>query len=323
MSCTPTQRCPTLPTMSRSVAGLLALVAVVGCECDDDGRTGTRADAGTIAGGMDSSIPVGTSDGSVPGRDAGKAVCGPDTDFDAGQARGREDCDSGPAPGCVCETAGETAPCLLGRQMTCTSRGEFGNAWGPCLGSCFSSGSWVLDNTSPCFITYGGSSDTYAVSTIPDGMGGAACPDVGSMPPPPAPGEDWSPNRLTVDCEGRFELCYVIKAGDAQAPSPSDCVLTSVCTEAWYMERNVTQEFPPLPSWSSSDPACARRFQDTGGYGEMTVFGTTLDCEVIDDDLGSPLVFNRVSYCPSCCNDDSCTDGFDCSACRTGGSGSF
>jgi hypothetical protein len=116
----------------------------------------------------------------------------------------------------------------------------------------------------------------YAVSTYLDGQNRAQCPTLSaSQPPPPRPqaGTNFSPNFLTVDCTGQFELCYVIRAGDATRPSPSDCVVARTCTMAWYPEANQRRELPPLPAWTGSDPTCARRFVDGGGYGEMTVRG--------------------------------------------------
>jgi hypothetical protein len=223
-------------------------------------------------------------------------------------------------PGCECTEVGSTQPCRTGRMITCESRGEFGGEWGPCLGSCFSAGRWEIDNLSPCFITYS-TGATHAVSTVIRG-GAAACPMVADTPPPPTPAEDWSQNRLTVDCEGQFELCYTLKAGDFESPSPSDCILTEVCVSGWYAVPNVTQELDPLAAWTGSDPACAAQFATSGGYGEMSVRGTTIDCETIDDGTGERYVFNRVNYCPLCCNTGECS-GAMCDACMMGGSGGF
>lgn len=290
----------------------------------DTGR-GTGRDGGP-GGGGDGGGTGFDAGGPRPGVDSGSTdagptmLCGPDASIDAGPVTAPGDCTSGPAPGCECGTVGETQPCLAGRMITCNAFGEFGGKWGPCLGDCFSTGTWAIDNLSPCFITYGGG-QTWAVSTVIR-SGSAACPDPGTMPPPTRPAEDWSTNRLTVDCEGQFRLCYTLRAGNADTPSDSDCVVAEVCTEGWYAERNVTQELSPLESWVGSDPTCAGQFASSGGYGEMSVVGTTIDCEVIDDDLGGRHVFNRVRYCPLCCSDGSCS-GAECDRCMMGGSGSF
>ena len=113
-----------------------------------------------------------------------------------------------------------------------------------------------------------------------------------------------------------------IKAGDAEAPAATDCIVGQSCTTAYYAEPNVAQDLPPLGPWLSTDPACARQFAATGGYGEMTVVGVTLDCQQIGAP-NHPYVFSRAPYCPLCCSDGSCTDGFDCAACTSGGSGGF
>lgn len=248
--------------------------------------------------------------------------------------------------GCRCETVGERAPCWPGLRVNrgrgicrdgtteCLPFDEFTGAWGPCEGyvlptegatlgpeacRCFSQGRWEIDNLSPCFITYG-SGQVYAVSTTVVG-GAAMCPSVPSTPPPPVPPGNWSTDRLTVDCEGRFELCYTLRAGDFEAPSDTDCVLAETCVETWYAERDVTQELPPLPSWTSSDTACARQFRDSGGYGEMSVRGLSVECDAIDDGAGGRYVFNRVNYCPLSCN--TMPDAPGCERCMMGGSGTF
>ena len=213
---------------------------------------------------------------------------------------------------------------------------EFYGRWGPCEGyvlpvegatrgpeacNCFSAGTWAIDNLSPCFITYG-TGAIYAVSTFIDAAGDIQCPtSISPTPPPrPEPGQPWSTDRLTVDCAGQFRLCYTIKAGNSEAPSPSDCTLAQSCTEAWYPTAGDTVELPPLPSWSSTDPTCAARFEDSGGYGEMSVEGTSIECEPIDD-MGIPYVFNRVRYCPSICNEMPTLA--ECRDCMSGGSGMF
>lgn len=261
---------------------------------------------------------------------------------------GSPDCpDDKNREGCRCDPIGETAPCWPGLRRnrgrgqcrdgmtTCEPYDEFTGRWGACVGyvlptegatrgpaacECFSQGRWKIDNVSPCFITYGGG-EVYAVSTFIGGGGNSRCPnDPGGPPPMPEPGRDWSTNSLTVDCAGEFHLCFAVKAGDAMAPSPSDCTLAEVCTEGWYPEANVETTFPPLPSWSSSDSACAERFVDEGGYGEMTVEGTSIECDEIAD--GSErYVFNRVPYCPLRCNEMPSLP--ECMSCRMGGSGSF
>jgi hypothetical protein len=262
---------------------------------------------------------------------------------------GTPDCpDDRAREGCRCDNPGDTAACWPGPRRnrmrgicrdgvsTCMPRDEFGGQWGPCVGAvlpvegvtlgpsaceCFSMGRWEIDNLMPCFIDYGGGT-MYAVSTFTSGASGMCPTDVSSTPPPsPQPGTVWSNDRLTVDCAGRFMLCYSLRAGDAMAPAPTDCVVTRQCVETWYPEAGAVQELPPLPSWSSSESACATQFATTGGYGEMSVRGVSVECDDISDGSGGEYVFNRIPYCPLRCSET--PDAPECERCAAGGSGSF
>ena len=100
------------------------------------------------------------------------------------------------------------------------------------------------------------------------------------------------------------------------APQPSDCVMARMCTSAWYPNAGARVTLPPLPAWTASDNACVRRFYNTGGYGEMTVVGVSVECDTVEEQ-----VFNRVNYCPLTCSQNPQAPG--CEQCMNGGSGSF
>lgn len=70
----------------------------------------------------------------------------------------------------------------------------------------------------------------------------------------------------------------------------------------------------------STDAACARRFVDHGGYGEMSVTGQSSECQHIDDG-GQPYVFNRVTYRPTRCSMSPSLP--ECVHCGNGGAGMF
>lgn len=243
--------------------------------------------------------------------------------------------------GCPCTTVGEQRACWPGLRQnrnlgicrdgvtTCMRVGELNQAWGACEGyvlptsgatggseacKCFSEGRWALDNLVPCFYTSGGEDIGAASSVIEGGM-----PKCQSMSKPlKAPSQPWSPNNLTVDCVGRWKLCYTLKAGDGANPQPSDCVVASVCSEGDYIEAKKTQALPQLPSWATTTQAaidCAKKFKQSGGYGEMSVDGTTVTCDKVQK------VFNRVKYCPLSCNTDPTQP--ECKNCGSGGGGSF
>jgi hypothetical protein len=253
-------------------------------------------------------------------------------------------------PGCACETVGEKTACWTGLRAnrklgickdgvtTCTQLSETVRGWGPCEGQvlpnagstegaaackCFSAGQWKIDNVAPCTVPYPGGS-SYLVSTIVDPKTGKAeCPDIapGSLPPPSKPISDWSTSSLKVDCAGQYNLCFELKAGDAENPSASDCTLTKVCVDAEYTRENVEQKLPNLPSWVSTNTTCAQRWRTVGGYAEMSVKGLSVRCDAIDDGKGNPYVFTRLSYCPEKC---AITPSLpECAKCKAGGNGSF
>lgn len=242
--------------------------------------------------------------------------------------------------GCPCAKPGEQATCWPGMRKhrglgictdgttTCTQQ-EVGSVWGPCEGyvlpvpgatmgaeacQCFSGGRWALDNLVPCFYTYNGEDIGAASSVMMAGK--PTC--ISMMKPLTKPTQPWSPNTLTVDCVGRWKLCYTLKAGDAKNPLPNDCTVAQTCTEGDYTMKGMAQALPTLPSWATTTPqqiACAKQFKTSGGYGEMSVDGLTQLCESVKK------VFNRVQYCPLSCNDTPNTP--ECMKCRPDGSGGF
>lgn len=254
---------------------------------------------------------------------------------------GTPDCpDDKNRQGCPCKKPGETAPCWPGLRknrnlgqckdgVTTCGGDEILHTWGPCVGyvlpveggagkaacGCFSAGQWKLDNLSPCFYNDGKAG---AASTVINN-GKIEC--YSQSPPLKVPPTPWSPNTVNVDCAGRFKLCYALKAGKADMPQPGDCELVKVCVEADYRTVDQPQTFPPLPAWkadSASQISCAQAFIATGGYGEMSVDGTSVLCDKV-----GPKVFNRVQYCPLKCNDPANKDLPECKNCRPDGSGGF
>lgn len=245
-------------------------------------------------------------------------------------------------PGCPCTTQGETKPCWPGYRRhrnhgncadgmtTCDFEGETNLVWGECMGytgidpntreplgttgkaacGCFSAGRWEITNLSPCFVSDGSGNLVFAKNTSSAGVCDSTQP----------PSQPWSTNFVTVDCTGRFRLCFSIKALSAPMAaknSASDCVVQEVCTEDYYGTVNARQEFPPLPGWitDSTTLACAQAFYDNGGYAEMSVDGQSDECEEVNK------IFNTVDYCPFECNTNPNLPG--CANCGNGGSGQF
>ncbi len=334
---------------STAVLTLTALssAAFVVVACSSAPKSSFEDDAGGGAlGGFDGSLSNAKPDsGDLYANDPPPKYC-----VLAGQSTppmptGTEGCPSDKnKPGCACSTLGDEAACWTGLRINrnlgqckdgktkCVLLGENTKGWGPCEGEvlpsvgqtgkaackCFSAGQWKIANNSPCFINYG-AGGRHAVSTVE----GKGCPDVPNTPPPTKPTSDWSTNTLTVDCAGRFELCFELKAGNVKDPKPTDCSLAKVCVKGDYPKENVEQDFPPLPAWVGSSSACAEQFSTTGGYGEMSVLGESVLCDKVDDGAGKPRVFQRNGYCPSKCSNGANPNDPECKNCAAGGSGQF
>ena len=242
--------------------------------------------------------------------------------------------------GCPCPNLGKSAPCWPGLRAnrnlgscmdgttTCQSMGEVGQGWGPCMNyvlpspgatsgkeacKCFSGGKWVLDDLTPClYDSGGGAGSAGATSAVESGKMVVSCMQMqGMLTTPNGP---WSQDTVTADCAGHFKLCYTLKAGDGMHPSPNDCIVGQSCVEADYTTVNAPQAFPALPAWVSKDTACAQKFAQSG-YGEMSVDGESQLCDQVK------RVFNRVTYCPSSCQQTPMDP--KCLACMQGGGGNF
>ncbi len=237
--------------------------------------------------------------------------------------------------GCPCPSVGATAACWPGLRInrslgdckdgttTCANTGEFGPTWGPCMGAvlptpgatsgaaackCFSHGLWNVENVSPCMVG-NGTTTTMAWSTTPPATDGGMPGCTGTQPTSGI----WSHDDVTADCSGHFKLCFTIKAFSVTTPSPtpqaSDCVVSQSCATDDYITPNIAQAWPDLPFWvaPASASSCVMQFATTGGYGEMSVSGETVTCDMIPQH-----VFQTVTYCaPNATN------------CSSGGGGQF
>ncbi|RPI59896.1 MAG: hypothetical protein EHM50_08370 [Lysobacterales bacterium] len=322
---------------------------------NDGTASDSDAGAGRTDGGTRSAQDGGSkaSDSGIVGRDASFSaddpparICGPD----GGERPGPEPGGAAECPadknleGCPCPTVGESAACWPGKRVN-RERGlcrdgtarcvatDAGSRWSACEGyvlpsdasvgsaacKCFSTGRWRLSNLAPCVYS-APSGNVYVYSSVPIEPGRFDCGS-GVTEPPAVPSASWSDSTLRVDCSGQFRLCYTIKAGHVAAPNPDDCTLMQHCEDVWYEQAGADQMLQPLPGWVASDLECSRRFEQVGGYGEMSVRGTSIDCEPIDDGAGEPYVFYRTAYCPPTCV--SSPDAPGCEFCGVSGSGMF
>jgi hypothetical protein len=293
---------------------------------------------------LDANLPVETDGDDFFIDDPAPAMCGPNGKrTEAAQAKNETiNCpEDKNRRGCPCEHPGEKAACWPGKRVnrnhgrckdgttTCRMDTEFDARWGPCEGyvlpdenategadacRCFSSGQWVLSNLVPCIFT-DDDANVRVTSSIPDADKGFRCLSETE------PSTDWTSSTLTAECAGQFQLCYTLKAGNADHPQPDDCMLMRLCIDTWYPEAGKQQKLQNLPGWASEDSKCSKRFVEQGGYGEMSVLGLSSECDAVDDGHGDPHVFKRTRYCSTRCamtpNDP------DCKVCGTGGSGQF
>lgn len=239
--------------------------------------------------------------------------------------------------GCPCSNVGATAPCWPGYRKNrnrgqcrdgtavCQASGEIDAKWSGCQGFvlptpgattgaeaclCFTSGSWDIDNLSPCFLYDENKKVVQATSK---------CPSGNFTLPAPKPVDPWSKSTLKVDCAGKFKLCYALRAGDPESPKATDCTIQKQCIDVVYEKANIAQALPVLDSWATDTPeenACAATFAAVGGYGEMSVIGESVECDQIPD-----KVFNVVKYCPLACSKDATLPG--CDKCKAGQGGTF
>lgn len=273
-------------------------------------------------------------------------MCGQDGTMQAATAPGgtMECPDDKNREGCPCSQKDMSVACWPGKRInrnhgqckdgktTCVSSAEFGLRWGPCEGyvlpnpdagagpaacRCFSTGTWKLSNLAPCIFRGGA---TYLYSSKLTSAGQIDC-GTNVPEPPPAPPGSWTDDSLTVDCGGQFKLCYTIKAGNVDSPKADDCVVMQSCIDVWYPQAGMEQKLPDLPSWTSANTACSAKFDQGGGYGEMSVIGKSIECDAVDDGAGHPYVFHRTDYCPPSCQMTPNAPG--CAGCQTGGSGMF
>ncbi len=124
--------------------------------------------------------------------------------------------------------------------------------------------------------------------------------------PQPVPAMPWSNVSISSRCQGSGQICITMKAGNVKSPSADDCVLTSRCTSFDYTTPGQSMDVAPLGAWVAESSECASRYEQVGGYLELTAPSDTLGC-------GDPNEVTRQAICPVSCSSDPTADS--CSIC--------
>lgn len=115
--------------------------------------------------------------------------------------------------------------------------------------------------------------------------------------PQPVPAAAWSKLRVSAPCVGEGQLCVTVRAGRLDATSADDCVLAQRCSSVAYASPNQVAEVAPLAGWLAESSACAVRYEQLGGYIELTLDSQSLGCGM---GSGTQRV-TRVAVCPPRC----------------------
>jgi hypothetical protein len=145
-------------------------------------------------------------------------------------------------------------------------------------GSCECALDWQIDNLAPCIRQHTAFTDTLIYSSSPDEGGGQPHCDVGRSFPQPVPSREWSGQRISSSCTGSGTLVLRVRQGDGSDPSPDDCIIAEQQVEFDYTTADQPLSLPALKPWSAQDQACARAYEEQGGYFEFRVESSEVGC---------------------------------------------
>jgi hypothetical protein len=164
---------------------------------------------------------------------------------------------------------------------------------------------WQIDNLAVCVGQHTAFTDTLLYSSSPGGDK-PQC-DAGRRFPQPVPARDWSDQRLSSPCTGAGTLVLRVRQGDAADPSADDCIIAEQQLEFDYTTADQPLTLPALAPWSAQDQACARAYEEQGGYLEFRVESAEVGC----GKDGSTVKY--VNQCPVTCDLD--PSGPECEDC--------
>jgi hypothetical protein len=167
---------------------------------------------------------------------------------------------------------------------------------------------WQVENLAVCVAQHTAFTETLLFSSS-EGEGGALHCDAARSFPQPVPSQPWSTQRISSPCTGAGTLTLRVRQGKAERAQTSDCVVAEQKFDFDYTSAKTPLALPSVDAWSAQDAACARAYEEEGGYLEFRVESSQLGC----GDDGTSLKF--VNQCPVGCDLAQNRDLAKCKAC--------
>jgi hypothetical protein len=170
---------------------------------------------------------------------------------------------------------------------------------------------WQVDNLAVCVSPHTAFTETLLFSSSL-GEGDALQCDAARSFPQPVPSQAWSAQRISSPCTGSGKLVLRVRQGQAESAGADDCVLAQQEFDFDYATAKAPLALAPVAAWSAKDAACARAYEDEGGYLEFRVESEKLGCGeggtsvkyVNQCPVGCDLADNRaLPKCKACAKD--------------------
>lgn len=135
---------------------------------------------------------------------------------------------------------------------------------------------WQIENLAVCVSPHTMFTDTLLFSS--SFADGAPVCDAARSFPQPVPKMPWSTQRISSMCTGSGTLVLRVRQGKAEEAKSSDCIIAEQSVSFDYSEADQPLKLPDTNAWSAQDQACARAYEEAGGYLEFRVESQQLGC---------------------------------------------